>query len=81
MQKATLHVRQLPCSHKGLTPSRAAPYLCLQETLQSMFEITEDAALDPLPSRMGSPYGSLLRHGAGAARAASVVAYSLHVRG
>lgn len=28
-----------------------------------MFEITEDAALDPLPSRMGSPYGSLLRQG------------------
>ncbi|KAL4431049.1 hypothetical protein ABPG75_006305 [Micractinium tetrahymenae] len=32
----------------------------MQETLRTMFEITEDAALDPLPSRMGSPYGSLL---------------------
>ena len=28
-----------------------------------MFEITEEAALDPLPSRAGSPYGSLLRWG------------------
>ena len=26
-----------------------------------MFEVTEGAALDPLPSRAGSPYGSLLR--------------------
>ena len=26
-----------------------------------MFEITEEAAFDPMPSRAGSPYGSLLR--------------------
>lgn len=35
----------------------------LQETLRTMFEIAEEAAVDPLPSRAGSPYGSLLRWG------------------
>lgn len=40
-----------------------------------MFEITEDAALDPLPSRMGSPYGSLLRQGWRGAWAARGVAH------
>lgn len=30
-----------------------------------MFEVTEEAALDPMPSRGGSPYGSLLRWVAG----------------
>eukprot|EP00887_Chlorella_sp_A99_P005659 scaffold1.g5659.t1 len=32
----------------------------MQETLRSMFEVADAAAHDPLPSRAGSPYGSLL---------------------
>ena len=44
------------------TPAAAPAAVPLpQETLRTMFEITEEAALDPLPSRAASPYGSLLR--------------------
>ncbi|GAB4817699.1 hypothetical protein N2152v2_004745 [Parachlorella kessleri] len=32
----------------------------MQETLRTMFEVTNEAAADPLPSRMGSPVTSLL---------------------
>lgn len=42
-----------------------APPYTPQETLRSMFEVAEGAALDPLPSRAASPYGSLLRCGSG----------------
>lgn len=50
-----------PPAHGPLASPRPATEP--QETLRAMFEITEGAALDPLPSRAGSPYGSLLRWG------------------